>query len=80
MAGKDGTHMRIIGVILLALDIIGLAYGGIRWTHQEKVVDIGPIEVTHDKTEKLPLPPIAGALCLAAGVAIIISSSRKRLV
>ena len=68
--------MKILGLVLVVLGICGLAYGGISWTHQDKVVDIGPVQVTHDKTERLPLPPIAGGLCLAAGLVMLLSSSR----
>ncbi len=55
--------MKVFGVVLIVLGLIGVAYGGFKWTHQEKVVDLGPVEVTHDKTERVPIPPIAGAIC-----------------
>jgi hypothetical protein len=34
--------------------------------------------VTHDKTESLPVPPIAGAVLLAAGALIVMGDSRRR--
>ena len=68
--------MKIAGIILLVLGALGLLFGGIRYTTHEKVLDIGPIEATRDKTHTLPIAPIAGALLLAAGAAVLISQRR----
>ena len=70
--------MKAIGALLIVLGIIGLAYGGLTWTSREKVVDLGPVEVTQNKTRSLPLPPIAGGICLVAGVILLVGSSRRR--
>jgi hypothetical protein len=68
--------MKLLGIVLIVLGLVGLAYGGFSWTRREKVVDLGPVEVTHNKTESLPLPPIAGGVCLVAGVALVLASGR----
>jgi len=62
---------RTIGVILIVLGLVGLAWGGITYTTREKVVDVGPIHASRDKTHTVPLPPIAGAIALVAGVALL---------
>jgi hypothetical protein len=69
--------MKAIGVLLIVLGVIGLAYGGFTWTTREKVVDLGPVEVTQNKTKSLPLPPIAGGICLVAGVILLVGSNKK---
>jgi uncharacterized membrane protein YidH (DUF202 family) len=69
--------MRIIGVLLIVLGIAGLAYGGLSWTTREKVIDAGPIEVSKDETKSLPIPPIAGGICVIAGIAILFSGKRR---
>ena len=51
--------MRITTVIAIALIVLGIAafgYQGISYTTREKVVDIGPLEMTAEKTRTLPLP------------------------
>jgi len=63
--------MKVIGVILIVLGVVGLAYGGLSWTRRDTIVDAGPIEITADKTERVPLPPIAGGLLLIAGVVLV---------
>ena len=69
--------MKAIGIVLIVLGVIGLAYGGLSWTRQEKVVDIGPIEVTSQKRESIPLPPIAGGVCLLADVALLMAGGKR---
>jgi hypothetical protein len=68
--------MKVIALALIALGLVGLAYGGISWTRKDKVVDIGPVEITADKTERLPLPPIAGGICLVVGVGLLLTGRR----
>lgn len=63
--------VKVIGVILIVLGVAGLAYGGLSWTSRETIVDAGPIEITADQTESLPLPPIVGGLMLVAGVVLV---------
>ena len=69
--------MKLVGIGLVILGIVGLAYGGVTWTTKEKVVDLGPLQVTHDKTQSLPLPPIAGGVCLIAGVVLLVAGGRR---
>jgi hypothetical protein len=70
--------MKLVGIVLVILGIVGLAYGGITWTTKEKLVDMGPLQVTHDKTQSVPLPPIAGGVCLIAGVVLLVAAGRQK--
>jgi uncharacterized membrane protein YidH (DUF202 family) len=72
------VSMKALGVLLVALGILGLLYGGLSWTRKDKVVDAGPIEITADKTERIPVPPIAGGLILVAGIALLMKSGGSR--
>ncbi len=67
----------IVGIILIAVGIIALAYGGFSYTKREKVIDAGPLQVSADKEETVPLPPILGGLCLAGGIVLVLAGSRK---
>jgi hypothetical protein len=67
---------KTLGMILVALGLIGLAWGGFNYTTREKVVDIGPIHATREKTHNVPLPPIAGAVALVGGVVLLIAGKR----
>jgi len=70
--------VKLIGIVLTVLGLIGLLYGGISWTQREKVVDLGPVEVTRENRESIPLPPIAGGLLLVAGVVLLVAGNRRR--
>ena len=62
---------RTLGLILIAIGLIGLVWGGVTYTTREKVIDLGPIQATREKTHNLPLPPIAGAVALIGGIAVL---------
>jgi hypothetical protein len=61
---------KTIGAILIVLGLLGLAWGGFTYTTRERVVDIGPIHATREKTHDIPVPPIAGALALVGGIVL----------
>ncbi len=67
----------MIGIILIAIGIISFAYQGITYTTREKVIDIGPVEVTAEKTKKLPLPPIVGTVALISGIVLLVIDRRN---
>ena len=63
--------MKTLGMALVVFGILALAYGGFSWTRKDKVVDVGPIEITANKRESVALPPIAGGLMLVGGLALL---------
>jgi len=67
----------LIGIILIGLGIVALAYQGITYTTKEKVVDIGSIQMTADKTKTIPLPPIVGAIALVGGIVLLVAGGKK---
>ena len=67
----------IIAVVLIALGIAAFAYQGINYTTREKVVDIGPIQVTSEKTKTISLPPIIGVIALAGGIVLLVMGVKK---
>ena len=74
---KEAAVNKTLGVILIVLGLFGLAWGGFTYTTREKVVDIGPIHATRDKTHSVPLPPIAGAVALIGGVVLLVAGRKE---
>jgi uncharacterized membrane protein len=68
----------IIGIALIILGIVALAYRGITYTQREKIVDIGPLQATADREKTIPLPPILGGLSLVGGILLVIFGSKSR--
>ena len=62
---------KVMGILLIVLGLIGIGWGGFTYTTKEKVVDIGPIEATQKTDHTLPVPPIAGAVALIGGIALL---------
>jgi hypothetical protein len=63
---------KTLGMMLIALGLFGLAWGGVRYTTREKVIDVGPIHATREKSHNVPLPPMAGAAALIAGIVLLV--------
>ena len=67
----------LTGIILIVIGIVALAYQGITYTTREKVVDIGPIQMTAEKTKTLPLPPLVGGVALVGGIVLLLMGNKK---
>jgi hypothetical protein len=67
----------LIGIILIVVAVAAFAYQGISFTTREKVVDVGPLHMTAEKTRTLPLPPIVGGVALVGGIVLLIMGSKK---
>jgi len=73
---KGAATNKAIGVILVVLGLFGLVWGGFTYTTKEKVLDIGPIHATREKSHQVPLPPIAGAVALIGGVVLLVAGRK----
>lgn len=67
----------LVGVVLIALGVIALAYEGITYTTKRTVVDVGPLEVQAEEQKRIPLPPILGALSIAGGLVLVLAGMRR---
>jgi Na+-transporting methylmalonyl-CoA/oxaloacetate decarboxylase gamma subunit len=66
-----------MGVALIVLGILALAYQGFSYTVPKKAVDVGPVHVTKDEKHSVPIPPIVGTLAVIGGIAVLLTG-RKR--
>jgi uncharacterized membrane protein len=76
-SGVVMKNLSIVGILLIVLGIAAFAYQGITYTTQEKIVDLGPLQMTAEKTRTIPLPPIMGGIALAGGIALLIVGKRS---
>lgn len=67
----------LLGIILIVVGIVAFAYQGITYTTREKVVDLGPMHMTAERTRTLPLPPIVGAIALVGGIVLLVTEAKK---
>ena len=68
----------ILGILLIIGGLVALLMGGFSYTRSDKVLDVGPVEATVERKERIPLPPIAGGLALAAGVALLLLGNKTK--
>jgi hypothetical protein len=68
----------IIGLLLIAGGLVALLMGGFSYTKSEKVLDVGPLEATVERKERVPVPPILGGIAMAAGVALLLVGNKTR--
>jgi hypothetical protein len=69
--------VTIIGDILIVLGVVALAYQGITYTTNEKVVDLGPLKVEAKREKTIPLPPVLGGIALVGGIVLVIAGARR---
>jgi uncharacterized membrane protein HdeD (DUF308 family) len=67
----------IVGVLLIVLGLVALAYQGFTYTSRETVIDIGPIKATADREKTIPLPPVVGAVAVVGGILVLVLGGRK---
>jgi uncharacterized membrane protein len=68
----------LIGIVLVVLGALTLAYQGINYTRTEKVLDLGPIHATRETQKRIPLPPILGGIALIGGVVLLVAGARRK--
>jgi hypothetical protein len=67
-----------IGILLIVLGALALAYQGINYTRQKKVLDVRSVHLTTETHERIPLPPILGGLALAGGVVLLVMGTMNK--
>lgn len=65
---------RPLGVILVILGIVMMAYTGFNFVTREKVVDIGPLEIEKKQNNPVRWSPVVGLVLLIGGVVVLVSS------
>jgi hypothetical protein len=70
--------ISMVGILLVVLGALALAYQGITYTHREKIIDLGPIHATADEQKTIPLPPILGAIALVGGIALLVVGGKQK--
>lgn len=69
--------MKLLGIILIVIGLIGFVFQGITYTTTEEVLDIGPVEVQSENQERIPITPVASGIAVVAGIALVVVGSRK---
>jgi hypothetical protein len=69
--------LMLVGIALIVLGVIALAYGGFTFTTTEKVAEVGPLTLEQEKERRVALPPVLGGLALAGGIVLVVIAARR---
>ena len=64
--------IRIVGIILILLGVLGFVFQGISYTKQKTIVDIGPLEARSEEKKTIPIHPVVSAALLGSGVVLLV--------
>jgi len=67
----------LIGAVLIVIGLIGLIWGGLSYTREETVLDVGPIEATAETRETIPIGPVVGGIALVGGIFLVATGRGK---
>lgn len=63
--------IAVVGIVLIVVGIVSLAYGGFTYSKQETVVKLGPLEVQAEERKRFPISPLAGGVMVVAGLILL---------
>jgi hypothetical protein len=70
--------MRVLGIILIVIGIVMMVITGINFTSEEKVVDLGKLEINKEENHPVSWSPIIGGILLVSGIALVIVDKKKK--
>ena len=66
-----------IGIVLVIIGIVMMVYTGFNYVTNEKVMDLGPIEINAEKSHNVQWPPIVGLVLIVGGVVVIVLDKKR---
>lgn len=70
------SAQKLIGIILIVLGGLALAYGGFTYTKETHEADVGPLHMEVKDKERVNIPVWAGISGLVVG-ALLLATGRK---
>jgi uncharacterized membrane protein YidH (DUF202 family) len=67
---------QAVGLVLVVIGIVALAWGGVFWTDRDTILDAGPLEIATENREGVAVPPVLGVISIVAGIALLVIPSR----
>jgi len=69
--------MKKAGLFILAIGVILVLFSGFNFITKEKVVDIGSVEITHNKKHAFDWSPLTGVAVIAVGMGVYLFGKRN---
>lgn len=69
---------KTIGIVIAIIGIVMMIYTGFSYVTTEKVIDLGPMQMSMEKENPVQWSPIVGAVLLVGGI-VLVAMDRKKL-
>ena len=66
------SGLRVVGVVLLVVGLLAIAYGGFSYTKDETKAKIGPVEIQVQEKERVNIPLWAGIGAAVVGGVLLV--------
>jgi hypothetical protein len=70
--------MRALGIVLIVAGVIMMIITGVNFVSEEKIVDLGQVEISKQENNPVSWSPIVGTILLVAGVVVVMTGSDRR--
>ena len=68
--------ITIVGIVLILGGVAALVFGGIAYSKNKTVLDVGGLQLEAKTKESVPIPQIAAILVAIAGVGLVLVGAR----
>ncbi|MFZ2315549.1 MAG: DUF3185 domain-containing protein [Gammaproteobacteria bacterium] len=70
--------LTIIGTLLIILGIVGFSYKYLTYTSNEKLAQVGNVQITADTEKTVFVSPLFSVLSFAAGLVLVVVGISKK--
>jgi uncharacterized membrane protein len=70
--------MRILGILLTLVGAVLLIMSVFTYTKKQKVVDLGPLQVSVEKKQPTDWMPYSGGVLFIGGIVLVLASKKNR--
>jgi uncharacterized membrane protein YidH (DUF202 family) len=67
---------RSLGIVLLVVGVLMMVFTGFKYVTNEKVIDLGPIEINADKKHSVEWPPMVGLVLIVGGIVVLVRGKK----
>ncbi|HSQ45378.1 MAG TPA: hypothetical protein VLM44_00520 [Lutibacter sp.] len=68
---------KTIGIVMAIIGLLMIIYTGFSYVTTEKVIDLGPMQMSVEKENPVQWSPIVGVILLVGGV-VLVAMDKKR--
>lgn len=68
---------KTLGIVIAIIGILMIIYTGFNYVTTEKVIDLGPMEMSMEKNHPVQWSPIVGVALLVGGIVLIVMDKKK---